>query len=295
MDVPNYLEPPGPWKPGIYDLDSYEQYDSIPALRSSHLRLLKKSPAHFAAAFDPRWKKPISPVLQKSFDKGKAFDILMLHGADDLAGQVAIEPDVHKATKIYKEWKHEHAGAIILSEREHDYIKEMRRRVDAKSAFSRIFSDGHPHKVVVWQDGTGIWCKAEIDWICSDSTVVDLKTTSGGADFWAFSRAAYRYGYLNQGAYYLAGLSAVTGIQHDQFMLAVCEVEPPFESQVFRATRDQLFKAEMENEECLSLLLDCYSRDDWPGYPDHIIDLDSGQIIDEDYTDYDNIENLGGF
>ncbi len=294
MNVPNYLEPPGPWKPGIYDLDSYEQYDSIPALRSSHLRLLKKSPAHFAAAFDQRWKKPISPQLQKSFDKGKAFDILMLHGPESLVSHVAIEPEgVHKATKVYKEWNQEHSGSIILSEREWNYIIEMRRRTDAKSAFSRIFSDGHPHKVVVWQDGTGIWCKAEIDWIMSDGTVVDLKTTSGGADFWAFSRAAYRYGYINQGAYYLAGLSAVTGIQHNQFMLAVCETDPPFESQVFRATRDQLFRAEQENEECLSLLLDCYRRDEWPGYPDEIIDLDSGQIIDTNF--YDEMEEAHGF
>lgn len=290
----DFRQQPAGWDAGIYDLESYEQYDSIPALRSSHLRLLKKSPAHFAAAFDPRWKKTISPQLQKSFDKGKAFDRLMLHGVDDLAGQVAIEPDLNKNTKAYKEWKAGQRGdAILLSQREFDYIVAMKRRADSKSTFGRIFSDGHPHKAIVWCDGTGIWCKAEIDWICNDGTVVDLKTTGCGADFWTFSRSAYRYGYLNQGAYYLSGLSAITGAEHRDFLLAVVETEPPFESQVFRATQEQLWKAEYENEECLTALAHCFKTGNWPGYPDMIMDLQSGHVIDE--FDEDGLEEVEGF
>lgn len=289
----DYRNQPEGWNPGIYDLDSYEQYHSIQALRSSHLRLVKKSPAHFAAAFDERWQKTISPQLQKSFDKGKAFDTLMLHGSDELSIKVAIEPDLSKNSNAYKQWKQEHGGAIILSQRELDFIVEMKRRTEAKSVFSGIFTDGHPHKVLIWQDGTGIWCKAEIDWIMSDGTVVDLKTTGGGADYWAFSRSAYRYGYINQGAFYLAGLSAITGVEHNRFMLAVVETEPPFESQVFRATQDQLWKAEMENEECLSTLAHCFKTGKWPGYPDMIMDLSSGQTIDDiEFNDFDEAEGF---
>lgn len=295
MSLPiDYRNQPDGWNPGIYDLDSYEQYHSIQALRSSHLRLVKKSPAHFAAAFDERWQKTISPQLQKSFDKGKAFDRLMLHGADDLANHVAIEPDISKATKIYKEWKASQAeDAILLSQRELNFIIEMKRCTEAKSVFTSIFSDGHPHKVLVWQDKTGLWCKAEIDWICNDGTVVDLKTTAGGADFWAFSRSAYRYGYLNQGAFYLSGLNAITGVDHNRFLLAVVETEPPFESQVFRVTQDQLWKAEMENEECLSALAHCFKTGKWPGYPDMIMDLQSGQTIDD--TEFNNFDEAEGF
>lgn len=293
----NYLKPPGKWKQGIYQLESYEQYASIPALRSSELKNLRKTPAHYKAAHE--YKSPISPVLQKSFDKGKAFDVLVLHGSEAFEKLVIIEPDLNKNTKAYKQWRAGlPADAVTLSAQEKDFIWQMYTCAMKKERFCEIFKgDGISHRVIVWQDNrTGLWCKAEIDWIKSDGTVVDLKS-SADAGFWFFMRQASRLGYANQGAYYLDGLCQVTGIEHSRFQLAVVEVEPPFESQVFKVGDDQLLKAQLENEDRMETLAQCLESDNWPGYPDQILDLESGQYQFEDYQmdDDGTINIMGGF
>lgn len=286
----NYLEKPQGWDQGIYQLDSYEQYASIKALRSSELKHMRKSPAHFKASF--YYQKPITPIQQKTFDKGKAFDILILHGQDRLDRKVAIELNANKNSNIYKEWKARQGGKIILKQNEYNNVITMRNAAHNKKQFSEIFDGpGHPHRVIVWQDkGSGIWCKAEIDWIKEGmpGAVVDLKSTSD-ASFWFFFRNARRLGYMNQGAFYLDGLSQITGVLHTEFYLAAVEVDPPFESHVFKASFDQLDRAQIDNEERLLKLAQCFEKDEWPGYRDEILDLDSGQYI-EDYESLDEME-----
>lgn len=295
MPIINYLEAPGDWKPGIYNLNSYEHYASIPALRSSELKRLGKTPAHYKAAIE--FPSDISPQLQKSFDKGKAFDVLILDGEEAFNRLVVVEPDLNRATKAYKQWR---AGqpdeCVFLSQQEKDFILMMREQAMQKTCFSSVFGgDGYPHRAIVWQDKeTGIWCKAEIDWICQDGTVVDLKT-AGDAGFWFFQRQARRLNYPNQGAFYLDGLTAITGQVHHSFMLAVVETVPPFESHVFDVGSDMLIRAQAENQRRMEILARCLKNDDWPGYPDQIIDLDSGQYLEDDFYDLDDLMEVNTY
>lgn len=278
----NYLKEPKGWKQGIYQLDSYEQYASIPALRSSELKALRKSPAHYRAAIVH--KQPPSSIMERTFAKGKAFDVLFLHGRDAFEKIVTVEPQMNRAKKEYKEWKAANAKAeCILSPDEKANILKMHEATQKKEQFSKIFDEpGYPHRVIVWQcSQTGIWCKAEIDWITESGIIVDLKSTSD-AGFWFFAKNAYRLGYHNQGAFYQDGLEHVTGIAHTEFQLAAVEVDPPFESHVFKVSSDQLMKARTYNAEHMEALKWCLENDEWPGYPDKIMDLDSGQYIYEE-------------
>jgi exodeoxyribonuclease VIII len=289
----NYLKQPKGWEQGIYDLQSYEQYASIGALRSSQLKHMKKSPAHFRAA---HYHRPeITPQQQKTFDKGKAFDTLILHGLEALDQAVAVEPGISRRKKEYREWREEHLDQIILSQAELNDIMNMASKALNKKRFSDIFhNDGHPHRVIVWCDKrTGLWCKAEIDWISADGVVTDLKSTAD-AGFWFFQRNARRLGYANQGAFYLDGLTQVTGIYHDQFQLAAVEKDPPYESHVFRCSYDQINRAQASNEEWMQRVAHCLKTDEWPGYPDEIMDLDSGQYLTDEIeemevTDHESI------
>lgn len=278
----NYLKQPEGWRAGIYHLESYEQYASIKALRSSELKKLRKSPAHYKASFSR--PKSISAQLEKTFAKGKAFDVLTLHGHHDFEHLITIEPDLNRNTKAYKQWKEKNAGATcILTQEEKKDILDMHTAALKKCRFTEIFEgDGTAHRVIIWQDSaTGIWCKAEIDWICSDGTVVDLKSTSD-AGFFFFSRNAYRLGYFNQGAHYLNGLTHLTGIKHEKFLLAAVEVEPPFESHVFKVSYEQISRAAQQNEYSMAILKQCFETGNWPGYPDVLLDLDTGHYIFED-------------
>lgn len=293
MPIINYLNRPDPWKQGIYDLKTYDDYARIPALRSSDLKKLDKSPLHFKSAM--LHKAPISALLQRSFDKGSAFDTLMLHGLTAFENRISIEPKWDKRTDKYQRWKKSNQHLLILSQTEKEDILQMQHCAMAKKQFANIFhSPGHAHKTIIWQDSsTGIWCKAEIDWICSDGTVVDLKTAAD-ASFWFFQRQASRLGYANQGAFYLEGLRHVTGIEHDRFFLAVVETSRPFESHVFRVGSDQLINAHTENQTRMEVLRRCLHTGQWPGYQDRIIDLESGHYEYDDSLD-DMEENLNGF
>jgi hypothetical protein len=291
--VPNYLEQPEGWNQGIYDLESYAQYDSIQALRSSQLKLMRKSAAHFRASFE--YKKPISAQLQKSFDKGKAFDVLILHGREAMDQLVAIDPGYHRNSNKYKDWAEINADKVFLTAEEYRGIVAMAEAAFKKERFSEIFNGpGYRHKVIVWKDvSTGIWCKAEIDFIREGTpgAVVDLKSTAD-AGFWFFSKNARRLGYANQGAHYLDGLTQVTGLVHTEFYLSAVETLPPFESHVFKVSRDMIDRAQLYNEENMQTLVYCLTNDIWPGYPDQIMDLESGHYFDEEYLTEEEMEEF---
>jgi exodeoxyribonuclease VIII len=290
------IQPPG-YDQGIYDI-GYDEYRAIPALNSSRLKHLAKTPAHFKAAEEqPQEDNP--PARQTMFDIGTAFDMMMLEGGPDaLEGRLSIEPTFLKkdgtpyasqrSTNDYKEWRsRQPEGNLILTPAEYKSVKDMCESVQKKTQFTRLFEKGVPHRVLIWQcPRTGLWCKAEIDWITDDGIIVDLKSAAD-CGFWFFSKNARKLGYVNQGMFYAEGLTRVTGVIHNEFLLAVAEKEPPFESHVFVPTEDQKDTARDQNEERMDTLLHCLETDTWPGYPDFLICLESGQYFEDDLSQWE--------
>ena len=273
-------QPPG-YNQGIYDID-FETYVSIAALNSSKLKHLRKTPAHFKAALEST-EESFTTAQLRTFEIGKAFDTLVLEGRKALISKVAIEPTSNRRTKLYKLWcaGAKMKGKIILSAKEYYSVLTMARCAFKKTKFSELFSSGYAHRAIVWQDQkTGLWCKAEIDWITPESVVVDLKS-SADADWWFFQRNAHRLGYINQAAHYLSGLTAVTGKEHLESRLAVVEKDPPYESHVFKPSFDQLYRAQEENEDRMDRLKHCLDSDLWPGYLALVVDLEPGQYFDD--------------
>jgi hypothetical protein len=165
------------------------EYRAIPALNSSKLKELRRTPAHFKAALEAP-EKPPTAVQQKAFNKGTAFDTLLLRGKAHLDAQVAIDLDINKNKKEYKEFKAEAeaAGKMILSQEDYQACFKMLDASLKKYQWKKIFaSAGHPHRILIWQDeATGLWCKAELDFLTEDGVLVDLKTTAD-AGFWFFA------------------------------------------------------------------------------------------------------------
>lgn len=280
------VQPPG-FPQGIYDV-SFAVYQLIPALNSSKLKHMRKTPAHFKAAMEePR--KPITPQQQKTFDLGSCFDLRVLEGPGALREKTAINPPgLHKNSNDYKAWAAENAGRMLIDQELFDRAVNMAQRASNKKQFSTIFSAGQAHTVLVWQcRETGLWCKGELDWITDNGLLVDLKSTAD-AGFWFFQRNARRLGYINQMAHYLDGLTTVTGIRHTEGVFAAVEVDPPHESHIFKPSTGQLIDAEAENERRKGVLLNCLISGEWPGYPDEILSLDSGQYEYEDLEDEEN-------
>ena len=106
-----------------------------------------------------------------------------------------------------------------------------------------------------------------------------------------FQRQARRLGYINQLAFYLDGVSTVTGVLHRDALIAAVETVPPYESHVFLPSHEQILTALDQNKERRERLLNCLETDTWPGYPDMIIGLETGQY--EDYFNEDTEEEYG--
>jgi hypothetical protein len=152
-----------------------------------------------------------------------------------------------------------------------------------KKQFSGLFKAGVAHRVLVWKDlATGLWCKAETDFITDEGILIDVKTTAD-ASFWFFRRNAARLGYINQLAFYLTGLTTITGVLHDQALIAAVETEPPYESHVFKPTVLQLYEASDINYQRIGEITNCLTENKWPGYPDEILCLDSGKYLDDTF------------
>lgn len=281
------IQPKG-YEQGIYDIP-FNEYRRIPALNSSKLKLLRKSPLHFKTAFELPPKPPTS-IQQKAFDKGKLFDMAVLDNIE-IDEMVAIAPRMNKNSKAYKEWLSMiPSNKMIMTRKDLNDVKGMVEAAFKKQRFSEIFNNGNPHRVVIWMDPeTGIWCKAEIDWITNDGIIVDLKSTAD-ASFWFFSRNAHRLGYVNQLAFYLQGVTAVTGIYHSDCLLAAVEKDPPYESMVYKPPFDIILNKIDENTDRMITVANCLATDEWPGYIDEIMCLETGQYeetLDEEMEDID--------
>jgi hypothetical protein len=284
-------QPPG-YEQGIYKIP-FEKYRAIPALNSSKLKHMRKTPAHFKAAMDAP-PKEVTATQQRAFNRGKVFDRIILDGGlDAVKGTVAFDPGWSKNSNKYKEWASNQSGKMIMPKEDFDMVLDMVDCAYSKRQFSTLFAAGTPHMVLVWQcRHTGLWCKGELDWVTDEGVLVDLKSTAD-AGFWFFNRNARRLGYPNQLAHYLDGLTATTGIFHSEALLAAVEVDPPHESHVFVPSEEQLYTAEDQNRERKEKLLACLESEEWPGYLDLRMSLDSGQYIDEVIDDEG--ENIHGF
>ena len=281
----NFLEAPG-LKPGFHKMP-FEEYLAIPALNSSSLKQMAKTPKHFMAALGK--KKTFSWGTQQAIKIGKAFDRYFL---DRENFSVMIEPDLNKNTKVYKEWaSNVPDGMLVLSKEDMETVKNMAESVYQKKIFKDIFGSGTSHLVMIWQDmASELWCKAEIDWISDNGILVDLKT-SHDITRHIFYRTAMNLGYHNQLAFYLSGLTKITNTVHNECYIAAVEQTEPYEAIMFRPSTSTMSVASQENLERMISLRYCFERNEWPGYQDEIFCLESGsyiytETIEEEEGDY---------
>jgi hypothetical protein len=156
---------------------------------------------------------------QRSFNKGTAFDTLLLRGKAHLDAQVAIDLDINKNKKEYKEFKAEAeaAGKMILSQEDYQACFKMLDASLKKEQWTKIFASGHPHRILIWKDeSTGLWCKAELDFVTEDGVLVDLKTTAD-AGFWFFSTQRPKAWLCQSGRLLLVRLNGGNGILPQRF------------------------------------------------------------------------------
>jgi hypothetical protein len=263
-------------EPGIYEMPAAEDLaDPVQggSLSSSGARLLLRS---CPAMFDHRRQNPDRAT--EAMTLGTAAHAMILGAGrqpveipeDVLASNGAV------STKAAREFiaQAETDGKTPLKPRDMRRVERMAAAIRNHPVAGQRFvpGKGKPEQVLVWRDkGTGVMCRAMIDWLVIEGsgqpTITDLKTGDDASSD-AFRRAVLRYRYDQQEAWYADGVEAL-GIELDPtFQFVVQETVPPYLVAVHRLDPTWRAIGRADNRKALNTYAACRASDMWPGYPE---------------------------
>jgi len=263
--------------PGLYEI-SNEQYHGGPGLSKSALDLLRRSPAHYAAAYIHGKREPSTPAqilgtrIHSSILEPHLFE-------RDYVVEPAELSALSSATKAYKEgrklFEEANPGRSVLSLDEWNTIRGMTDAVWSNPNAATLLQNGYAEQSVYWNhpDFPDVLCKARPDYLRMEGVVIDVKTTKdAGAKAFASSIANFRYHV--QAAWYLHGLSFAFGREFKHFVFIAVEKEPPYGVAIYEASPDMVFKGEMDYREDFARYIECSRSGVWPGYDQSIKMID---------------------
>lgn len=239
---------------GVHPGLTVEEYDAIPALRSSIASTLwQKTPAH--ARYEELNPEPATSEM----DLGTAAHALYLEGEDVIE---IIEADSWRKTADKEARDAARArGKVPLLPKQVDIVRDMVSELTAKAYFDR--RHGLPEVTIVWDDPIGVRCKCRVDWLGQDRWF-DFKTTDIPRDRWLSSVAWSGTGF--QKAFY----SRAPQLRALEHRWLVQERFGFFLS--WQGTTDAqiaeicAYQAEM----AISRYAQCKRERKWPGYPDGV-------------------------
>lgn len=259
---------------------SVEEYDAIPALRSSVLRVFaQRTPRH------ARWM--MEHPTRETHD---TFLGTLLHMAilepDRFEREVLVQPyfghHAANATKALKaQWIAEHPGAIAIKEEELESLKAWRTELFSVPVIRHLLTcPGINELSLIWDEPCGVRCKARLDRFVEytgKGTKVELKTARNG-DGWRFGRQALDLGYHIQDAFYMRGLDTIYGKRERRSVICTLEkgdehspsLAVPYE---FEAAAKHLGSTIVER--AISDYAECEKAGVWPGYS---IDIEKLQL-----------------
>lgn len=247
-------------------------YHAHPALGSSRLRELLKSPAHFKANLRRE---------TEALALGSLVHTLVLE-PETFPDRYVVTPKIDGRTKEGKA-----AKAALANETRTVVDGEV--MAEASACATSIMShrvyqqirDAQVEHTVFWTDKeTGIECKARFDVL--GPLLVDLKTTRDASPK-GFQRAIATYGYHIQAAHYMAGAIA-NGMEPRGFLFACVETTAPYLPAGYLMGNPTLEQGERDRRAALSTYAQCLRDDRWPGYNDdriEVIDLPQWAWKDE--------------
>lgn len=254
---------------GIYTLTRAE-YDAVDAVNASTLKACDRSMLHGKAYRDGIRKE----TAAMSF--GSAYHKFVLE-RDDFERAYVVIPKMRRAGKAWEEAVAS-AGdeARILFAEDLAEMEAMRAALLAESRRRTLTTTrGLYEASMIWIDaGTGLLCKGRLDKLIDTlSVAVDLKTTTDARPR-AFQADAARYGYDLQSAFYMDGLHAITGREHDFAFLAQ-ESDAPYASMMYTSTwgGDCHSIGRAKYRALLNQYAACVKAGQWPGYGDKPVEI----------------------
>lgn len=253
----------------------FRDYLAVPALSNSGLKLLAKSPRHYAASFDP--ERPDAEPSD-AMRRGTLLHTMALE-PHAVAQRYRVKPAaMNFTTKDGKAWRDATpAGVEIVSEAEHRAACVQARNLRQLPELAALLGAGEAEVSFFWLDEeTGVHCKARADWVFASASggvvLLDLKTTEDATPE-AFGRSCARYGYHRQAAWYTDGWRQATGGDVLGFVFGAVESAWPHDAVPYMLDDAALAKAREQIAGLLQLHSQCERTGHWPGIASEITTL----------------------
>lgn len=207
---------------------SESEYSQLPGLRSTELKYLLRSVAHYVAAKE----RPMKQTASMRF--GTLFHMAALEPVR-FKESILIKPEFggKGSVKAKEDFYAANQEKVIVDQEDYDSIMGMLKSLLNHDKAAALLSNGESEASYFWKDQEfGVDCKCRTDFVTSNDLVVDLKSTAN-ASAEEFEKTIVNFGYHVSAAHYLQGISAATGRDHRRFIMVAVENEYPYSVQCF--------------------------------------------------------------
>ena len=252
--------------PGVYrDLPEgrYHADDALTpelgrSLSQSGAKTLMSSPARFA------WERDHGRPPKDAYDVGTLAHALILRRSDPRLTVIDAYDWRTKAAQTAKAAAYD-AGRVPVHRGDLLAASRIARSVRQHPLASAILTEGEAEVSYYWRDpGTGVTCRARVDWLVPGKALVDVKTVGrvGGSEPAAFGRQCATLDYPLQAAHYIDGWERLP------FIHLVVETEPPHFVLVGQLFDDAIDAGRSRMRRALEVYAERESAGDWPQF-DH--------------------------
>ncbi len=268
-------ETPAHFLPGIHRHLTDDQYNAIPAIRSSYLAKILPIPAAARQPDKENGGKFIGSAIHTLILEPSQFDQRYL--VCDVGARTA---------KAYKTMAEESPDKIVLLQKEVELLHQLKANLLAHDQIKAILDNITDSELsLVWEDteaGTGLLCKAKVDFITKEFSVDGIVFPKGyfwdlksAADLGRLSAKAYEFGYHTQFAFYAYGGRA-TGLDPAGSGVVAAQTSEPYPTAWYIDLSEEMMAlGHWEYQRRLKKEAECREWDYYPAYEGN----GSGEIL----------------
>ncbi|EGE09634.1 PD-(D/E)XK nuclease-like domain-containing protein [Moraxella catarrhalis] len=260
----------------IHNLSNAD-YHAHPAVSSSQLKHMLRTPAHFKASLETS-KEP-----SDAMKLGSLVHTLLLepHLVDY---EYTVMPKFDRRTKQgkadYEAWLERNAHKSIITADQMDTATAMTDSLKQSSVAKLLKVNRTLIEASIFytDQDTGIDCRVRPDFLITpcdsfpNGLIVDLKTTDNASPS-AFKRTITNFGYHLSAAMYLDGYEAHFGTC-PAYIWLVAERDAPYAVASYTPSDEMLERGKQDLDSALSMLRQCMDADDYPAYSADIATID---------------------
>jgi exodeoxyribonuclease VIII len=249
-----------------YDM-AEQDYRSASAIAGSDAKhiLPPKTPAHYAAHMAGELKREPS----KAMLLGTMAHLAVLEPRKLDTAFVERPEGIDLRTKLGKEWKESVGTMPVLDQDETRAVRGIRDSIAANKAARELLAETQSEVALFGEHRTGLQIKGRVDALKVPSdlecVIVDVKTTSAGADYNTFSRQAASLNYHVSAAWYCL-LCGLNGLPPARFYWIAVETSAPYAVAVYEIAPDALELGASLMSDALGLIAECEDEGVWPAY-----------------------------